>query len=89
MRRPDDEVPVVSCLYLALAVLQLRDGPVISPLLYLIYGSKAVWVGEVQVNGLVHCKGRIQKFLLSKLVDYSINLYSSHPLVAFSGLLVN
>ena len=52
MRRPNDEVPVVSCLYLALTVLQLRDGPVNSPLLYLMDGSKAVWVGEVQVNGL-------------------------------------
>ena len=26
-------------------------------------------------------KGRVQKFLLSKLVDWSINFYSTHPLI--------
>ena len=28
------------------------------------------------------CKGRLQKFLLSKLFDWSINVYSTHTLVA-------
>ena len=30
-------------------------------------------------------KGRVQKFLLSKLVDWSINFYSNDPLVPYGA----
>ena len=36
----------------------------------------------VVMSVLLPAQGRFQKFLLRNLVDWSINFYSSHPLVA-------
>ena len=49
---------------------------------HVVIDMMVVQEGEEGIWWAIFLYGRVQKFLLSKSVDWSINFYSTHPLVS-------